>query len=197
MDHPLRCRCGTLRGYVSRSGKTSRAVCYCKDCQAYAQVLGRSDILDERGGTDVVATLPRYVTLTQGMEALACLSLTPNGLLRWYTSCCDTPVANTPRNFKVSYVGLVHTCLEDPSVTLDSSFGSARMRVNTQSARGKTNSTPIRTLACVLRLLTSLIGARVDGSYKVTPFFIPDRGMPIMPPRVLTADERARVMNAL
>lgn len=198
MDHPLHCRCGTLRGCVSHSGKANRAVCYCKDCQAYAHALGRSgDILDEMGGTDVVATLAKYVTFTQGIEALACLSLSPNGLLRWYAKCCDTPVGNTSRNAKVSYVGLVHTCLEDPSATLESSFGPVRMRVNTQSARGKPNSTPIRTVACVVRLATSLLRARLDGGYKVTPFFLPERGTPVVPPRVLTADERARVMNAL
>lgn len=183
---------------MSHSGKANRAVCYCKDCQAYAHALGRSgDILDEMGGTDVVATLAKYVTFTQGIEALACLSLSPNGLLRWYAKCCDTPVGNTSRNAKVSYVGLVHTCLEDPSATLESSFGPVRMRVNTQSARGKPNSTPIRTVACVVRLATSLLRARLDGGYKVTPFFLPERGTPVVPPRVLTADERARVMNAL
>jgi hypothetical protein len=198
MNHPLHCRCGTLRGYISHPRKANRAVCYCKDCQAYAHVLGRSgDVLDEMGGTDVIATLAKYVAFTQGIEALACLSLSPNGLLRWYANCCDTPVGNTPRNAKVSYVGLVHTCLEDPSTTLESSFGPVRMRVNTQSARGKPNSTPIRTAACVVRLATSLLRARLDGGYKATPFFLPERGTPVAPPRVLTADERARVMNAL
>jgi Family of unknown function (DUF6151) len=77
MNHPLRCRCETLKGYVSHPEKVSRGVCYCKDCQAYAHFLGKTgDILDEMGGTDVVATLPEYVAFTQGFEALACMSLT-------------------------------------------------------------------------------------------------------------------------
>jgi hypothetical protein len=198
MNHPLRCRCGTLKGYVSRPEKASRGVCYCKDCQAFAHFLGKTgDILDEMGGTDVVATLPKYVTFTQGVEVLACMSLTENGLLRWYSSCCNTPIGNTPRDFKVSHVGLVHTCLEDPSRTLESSFGLVRMRVNTKNAKGKPKLMPISTIGSILRFLGSLIRARLDGSYKYTPFFAPDRGIPVVPPKVLTSRERERVMNAV
>ena len=196
MNHPLRCRCGTLKGNVSHTNKANRGVCYCRDCQAFAHFLGKSgDILDEMVGTDVVATLPKYVTFTQGLEVLACMSLTKNGLLRWYASCCNTPIGNTPRDFKVSYVGLVHTCLEDPSRTLESSFGPVRMRVNTKNARGRPKSMPISTIAAVVPFLGSLIRTRLDGSYKRTPFFAPDRGIPVSPPKVLTGSERERVMN--
>ena len=86
--------------------------CYCRDCQAFAHALGNPGaILDKLGGTDIVATLQQYVTFTKGTEALACLSLSERGLLRWYANCCNTPIANTARNPKLSYVGLVHTCL--------------------------------------------------------------------------------------
>ena len=198
MNHPLRCRCGTLKGYVSHPEKVSRGVCYCKDCQAFAHFLGTpGDILDEMGGTDVVATLPKYVTITQGVGALACMSLTETGMLRWYASCCNTPIGNTPRDFKVSHVGLIHTCLEYPPRTLEGSFGPVRMRVNTKHAKGKPKSMPISTIASVLRFMSSLIRARLDGSYKNTPFFDPDRGTPFVPPKVLTGSERERVMNAV
>ena len=198
MNHPLRCRCGTLKGYVSHPEKVSRGVCYCRDCQAFAHFLGTTgDILDGMGGTDIVATLPKYVTFTQGVDALACMSLTETGMLRWYASCCNTPIGNTPRDFKVSHVGLIHTCLEDPPRTLESSFGPVRMRVNTKHAKGKPKLMPISTIASVLRFMSSLIRARLDGSYKSTPFFDPDRGTPFVPPKVLTSSERERVMNAV
>ena len=198
MNHPLQCRCGTLQGYVSHPERVSRGVCYCKDCQAFAHFLGTTgDILDEMGGTDVVATLPKYVTFTKGVEALACMSLTEKGFLRWYARCCNTPIGNTPRDFKVSHVGLVHTCLEDPPRTLENAFGPVRMRVNTKHAKGKPKLMPISTIASILRFLSSLIRARVDGSYTSTPFFTPDRGTPVVPPKVLTCSERERVMNAV
>lgn len=198
MNHPLRCRCGTLRGYVSHPEKVSRGVCYCKDCQAFAHFLGKTDdILDEMGGTDVIATLPKYLSFTQGFKTLACMSLTDAGMLRWYASCCNTPIGNTPRDFKTSHVGLIHTCLEDPSRSLESSFGPVRMRVNTKHAKGKPESMPISTVASILRFMGSLIRARLDGSYKSTPFFTPDRGTPVVPPKVLTSAERERVMDAV
>jgi hypothetical protein len=186
-----------LKGHISHPEKVSRGVCYCKDCQAFAQFLGApSDILDEMGGTDVVATLPKYVTFTQGMEALTCMSLTENGMLRWYTSCCNTPICNTPRDFKFSHVGLIHTCLANPTRTLDESFGPVRMRVNTKHAKGKPQSMPISTIASIIRFLSSVIRARLDGSYRHTPFFASDRGTPIVTPKVLSNDERERLMHA-
>ena len=90
MNHPLRCRCGTVRGWVSKPDRAmGRAVCYCKDCQAYGHFLGKpAEVLDALGGSDVVATHPKHVTLTHGRDAIACMSLSPKGLLRWYASCC-------------------------------------------------------------------------------------------------------------
>jgi len=173
-------------------------VCYCKDCQAFAHFLGKTgDILDEMGGTDVMATLPKYVTFTRGLEVLACMSLTEAGMLRWYASCCNTPIGNTPRDFKTSHVGLIHTCLEDPSRTLQGSFGPVRMRVNTKHAKGKPKSMPLSTVTSILRFMSSLIRARLDGSYKSTPFFNSDRGTPVVPPKVLTRNERQRIMDAV
>lgn len=195
MSHPIRCRCGTLTGYVSHPGRARRGVCYCRDCQTYANFLNRKGgILDDMGGTDVVATLQKHVSLTRGIEALACVSLTRNGLLRWYAGCCDTPIGNTTRDFRLSYIGLVHTCLHDASGSMDSVFGPVRMRVNTKSAKGRVQPTPFGTLAAVLGLSSSLIRARLDGSYRRTPFFDPVQGAPVVSPRILTASERERAM---
>ena len=74
--HPLGCRCGTLRGHVVLPA-FGRAVCYCKDCRAYACFLRREqEVLDEAGGTQIVATLPRRVRFEhEGLDALACMSL--------------------------------------------------------------------------------------------------------------------------
>ena len=92
MNHSLRCRCGTLRGYVSHPEDVNRGVCYCKDCQAFAHFLETADsVLDSAGGTEVIQTTPANVTITQGQSKLACVRLRNKGLLRWYTSCCKTP----------------------------------------------------------------------------------------------------------
>jgi hypothetical protein len=197
MNHPLRCRCGKVQGTVSHPEKVNRGVCYCRDCQAYAHALGTEGILDKLGGTDVVATLPQYVAITKGTEFLACLSLTENGLLRWYARCCNTPIGNTQRNYKFSFVGLVHNCLEHSSTTLDGSFGPVRMRVNTKHAKGTPESMRLSTFTSVIRFLASVLRARLDGGYKRTPFFDPLRGTPVVTPRVLSASERERALNAV
>lgn len=198
MIHPLRCRCGTLKGTVSHPEKVSRGVCYCRDCQAFAHFLGKpGDVLDSMGGTDVVATLPKYVSFTQGLDQLACMSLTDKGMYRWYARCCDTAIGNTARDIKLCHVGLIHTCLEDVSRSLDESFGPVRMRVNTKYAKGKPQAMPVSTIKAVLRFMKSLLGARLDGSYRTNPFFMPGGEGPIVTPKVLTRGEWEQLMKAV
>lgn len=192
MNHPLRCRCSTLQGFVLPSATATRAVCYCKDCQAYARFLRTPGVLDTCGGTEVVASLPKHVHFTGGHEALACLSLSPRGILRWYADCCNTPIGNTPRNPKISYVGLVRSCLEVHSPSLESSFGPLRMAVNTKSASGKVRSTPAGSVMGVLTLMTALLGGRLSGAYRENPFFRTGSATPIRQPYVLSQAERER-----
>ena len=198
MSHPIQCRCGTLKGYVSRSDGANRCVCYCRDCQAFAHFLGRAgEILDSNGGTDVVQTRAVNVVFTEGREALACMRLTPNGLLRWYSTCCNTPVGNTLANSKVSFVGLVHSCLEGTGPTLEVSFGPVQAYVNTQRTKGGVKSSPLALVAVILRVIVMVAGARMNGSYKRSPFFAADTGVPIVAPKVLSPDEREQLMSTL
>ena len=197
MDHPLQCQCGTLKGYVSPPDMANRGVCYCKDCQAFANFLGRPGdaVLNELGGTEIVATLPKHVHFTQGLEALVCMSLSDHGLLRWYASCCNTPIGNTPRDFKTSYVGLIHSCLSKRAPSLQESFGPVRMVLQTKSAKGQVKSTPMRNFVTLLKIMKAVFATRISGTYKRNPFFIDDSGAPIKKPRELTTAERARVTS--
>jgi hypothetical protein len=198
LNHPLQCRCGAVKGYVTDPQLANRAVCYCRDCQAFAHFLGRAgDILDSQGGTDVIQTLPARVNFTGGREALACMRLSNNGLIRWYTTCCKTPIGNTLPNFRMSFVGLIHSCLENADVSLDSSFGPVRMRVNTKSAKGTEAPKTFGATSGILRVLAMVARARIDGSYKRTAFFAVDSGAPIASPRVLSQGERASLLDAV
>ena len=173
-----------------------RAVCYCKDCKAFAHFLKRADtVLDEHGGTAIVATIPKQVHFTQGLEALATMSLSDHGLLRWYARCCNTPIGNTPRDFKMPYVGLIESCLKSDSPSLQESFGPVRMVLNTKSARGRVKSTPVNNLATMLVVMKWVIGTRLSGAYKRNPFFGTEMGTPVARPRELTKAERERVTN--
>jgi hypothetical protein len=197
-DHPLQCRCGRLAGVVAQAAKVTRATRYCRDCQAYAHALGNPKaILDRIGGTDIVATLQQHIGLTRGTESLACLSLSERGLLRWYAGCCNTPIANTTRNRKLSYVGLVHTCLGPSQHSLDAAFGPTSMPVNTKHAKAPVATNALSALTSIASIFASVARARLNGTYKQSPFFVAPLGKPLVAPRVLSAAERERAMNAI
>lgn len=189
--HPLQCECGTVRGQIEHAERANRGLCYCTDCQAYAHFLERASIvLDAQGGSQVVATQPRFVHFTAGIDAIACMSLSERGLLRWYASCCNTPIGNTPRDRKVAYVGLLHNCLVAQPAQLESAFGPVNVVLNTQSAKGEVQAaTPLRNAKAIVRLGTTLLRARWSGTYRSNPFFTAE-GVPIKPARVLTRAER-------
>jgi hypothetical protein len=197
MNHPLQCRCGTVRGDLSHTTTVNRCICYCRDCQAFAHFLGKADeILDAQGGTDVMQTRPANLTFTQGQDALACMRLSPKGLLRWYAACCNTPIGNTVANYRMPFVGLVHSCLEGTGASLDQSFGPVRARVNTQSAKGEVPSGSGGMMSAILPFLALVARPLIDGSYKRTPFFSADTGAPIVTPKVLSPSERQRLKSA-
>ncbi len=198
MSHPLRCSCGTLKGYVVHPERVNRVVCYCRDCQAFAHFLGRqTDILDVQGGSDVIQTIPANVVLTAGSEALACMRLTDKGLLRWYAKCCNTPIGNTLANHRVSFVGLLHNVLDNSGKSLDGSFGPVRMWSFTKSAKRPVEVPSLSLIVGIGRFAAMVIRARIDGSYLRTPFFVTSTGAPIVTPQVLSAGERERLRNAV
>lgn len=189
--HLIRCRCGAFQAKLTRPRAGVRAVCYCRDCRAFARFLGPPEgMLDAMGGTDIVAVRPRQITFTQGNDRLVCMSLSKGGTLRWYTSCCKTPIGNTPRDVRVSHVGLVHTCLGAEKHSLEESFGPVRMRVNAKSAAGKPPANaPVAFAVAAIRYVAAMAYSRLSGKYRINPFFRPD-GQPLVAPSVVTPDER-------
>jgi len=181
-DQQIRCRCGTLQGTLAEAAWSNRVICYCDDCQAFPAALGCADtVLDARGGTDIVQTGPRFVAFTQGRDQLACLRLTPKGPLRWYAKCCNTPIGNTPANPKFAFVGLLHSCLGSPA-ELDRVFGPPRMEVFTKFALGEPKPKQRLPVLGGLAFVGHLLGARLRGSYRMTPFF-DHHGEPVAQPR--------------
>lgn len=106
---------------------------------------------------------------------------------------CDllqTPIGNTPRDPKVSYFGVVKACLPDSEQALTQRLGVAGCRVNTESARGEVNKTPLASAVAIARIGAMIIGARLTGKYKSNPFFKPDSSIPVVTPHVLSEEER-------
>lgn len=197
MAHRFQCRCGKLQGEIAQPAPALRAVCYCRDCQAYAHLLGEPQrVLDAQGGTDIVAMQSSNVRLTAGQEWLACLSLSPRGLLRWYAGCCRTPIANTPRDWKLPYAGMVHSCLERPQ-PIEPSFPAVQLQVNTGSAHGPVPRVgKLSGMARLARLMLRLLAARARGAYRQTPFFDAN-GAPVVEVKVAEREAVAQAKRAV
>jgi hypothetical protein len=112
----LSCHCGKLRGRLTRVAPEtgSLVICYCRDCRAYARHLGAHAALDGHGGTEIYQTTPDNIEIEQGAEHLAALRLSEKGLIRWYASCCRTPVANTLARPGFAFAGMPVVVFPEP-----------------------------------------------------------------------------------
>ena len=188
-DLQISCTCGGLQG-VARAVSGSagnRLVCYCDDCQSFAEFLGRADdILDAHGGTDIFQMSPAHLKIARGVERLACMRLTPNGLLRWYADCCKTPIGNTLPTPQLPFVGLIHSCMAVSKQSLDDIIGPVRAGVHGRFARGdraEISAHDRESLSVLVRGVRKLIWWRLKGDRKRTPFF-DETGTPAVEPRV-------------
>lgn len=180
----VHCRCGTLRGSLRYESPSAgfRVVCYCDDCQAFAHYLGdEGPILDANGGTDILQLSPARLRIEQGAEQLACVRVTPKGPYRWYARCCRTPVGNTLATHRVPFLGLIHSCVDTGGRTRDEVLGPVTLRIMAKFATG---TLPTRDahqtfpLSHLLRIGSAILGWRLRGDHKRSPFFEVATGAP-------------------
>lgn len=191
--HSLRCNCGLVQGQVEGKGISNRLICYCSSCQAFAKFLGAPhEVLDPHGGTEIIQLAASRVSLSNGAEHIAAIRLTDQGMLRWYASCCHTPLGNTLPNYKFGLVGLIHNCLS--SQALEPSFGTLRARLNSAEAVGEPKPSAHGLIATIARIVAIVLPKRLSGGYRHTPFFS-ECGAPIVEPRILLASELAQLKS--
>jgi hypothetical protein len=116
---PLECRCKKVIGEMDWSpGRGNNIICFCDDCQTFAFFLDPSgENLTSNGGSEIVQVTPSRVVFKEGKEHIKCLKLGPKGLIRWYTSCCKTPIANTI-NLKMPFYGVYHHLINFSQLSL-------------------------------------------------------------------------------
>jgi hypothetical protein len=196
LDLPLRCQCGLMRGVARRISPSAglRFICYCKDCQAFARFLDQTDALDPAGGTDIFHMPPARVTLTAGADALRCLRLSSK-VLRWYSECCRTPIANTPAAPGFPVIGMVHSFMDHDADdrSRDEALGPPLCRIFERSAVGPIppDAPAPPSIGVFARRTSKLLGWWVRGLGWPTPFFDDRTKAPRAVPRVLTESERA------
>jgi hypothetical protein len=188
----LRCRCGEVRGWVAdASARTvNRVVCYCDDCQAFAHQLGRADLLDAHGGSDIVQLAPASITFVQGQDRIVGLRLTPKGLFRWHTSCCHTPVGNT-LGPAIPFVGIVAQAFDNGTQRPDDVFGKPIGAIFGKYAIGEAPAGSTRmNLSLMLRAIRMVLGWRLRGRAWPNPFLARETRVPIYPVTVLSPAQR-------
>jgi hypothetical protein len=148
--------------------------------------LGRADLLDASGGSELYVTTPSSLKLTSGIAALRCLRLSDKGMLRWHSACCNTPLANTRAVPGLPFVSIHRSFIE---LNDGRSLGPMK-HVQTRYA---TRPLPAgakqwQALAMIAETLTFLCVGRLRGAHRPNPMF--DGGLPLVTPRVLSAEER-------
>ena len=190
----LACTCGKLRGHaIDLSPKTGvHLVCMCKDCQAFARFLGREDeLLDSNGGSEVFQSTPSQIKLEVGLEHLACVRLSPKGLLRWYASCCDTPVANTAPAPGVPFASLVCAFIKGQPQEREAALGPIKLRTFARDGYGSIPKDAQEKFAftSMIPAIFWILGNKIKGKARPSPFFDENRQM-VVEPRILSKEER-------
>lgn len=188
----IKCDCGRFQAELKAFPKATpgRLMCYCDDCQMYLMELGRTDLLDAAGGTEVIPAYPTDVEIVQGKEHLKCTRLSATGMQRWSTTCCNSPVANTRPGS--SWLG-VHRNMytaSDPGV-LERALGEIKGRIMGKFAKGPTPpGTPAKmNLKAAIPVLPYMVKGALGGKGKTSPFLGKD-GTPLATCRTLSETER-------
>ena len=186
-DIQFSCKCGTLKGTLRgahpRSG--THAECFCADCRAAEIHLGQPDPAPNPVG--IFQTTPDRIQLDAGHDKLAVFSFGEKNLLRWYASCCGAPLFNTMRTPKFAFVGIRTNRLDDTG-PLGPIVGRGFIPVK----GGKPKHEGLSYL--ILGMATRVIGARLSGRWKQTPFFDTNTLTPVRDIQVLPKDTRASLL---
>ncbi|MEO1028694.1 MAG: DUF6151 family protein [Pseudomonadota bacterium] len=201
MSHDLEtsCRCGKVQYRIVNATPEKflgRGVCYCEDCQSFAHYLGdASTVLDERGGTEVFQTQPRFLEFTSGIDQLAAMRLSNRGPIRWYAKCCNSPIGNSVPTRAVAFTGLI-TRPGQLSAADDTAIGGEKIAIFPDLAKGGPDPALKQTSMAwlVIKNIFVAAGAFLMGRHKKTPFFTDD-GRPIVDPEILNDDEREALLK--
>lgn len=179
------CDCGEVRLRVGLAG-AARVVCHCRDCRAFLVHLDHAHLLDAAGGTSVVQTLPERVEIVSGRDRIGCLYLSGPGRLRWFATCCRTPLGFTFRSRWVPYLSIV-----DGGFSASDGLGPVQAHAHRRQATARI----IQDTGNMKRVMTGM-ALRAARSYLTAgPWRSPFRtmgGAPIAEPQPLGAAERAR-----
>ena len=182
------CDCGKVEIRVGLAN-AARVVCYCADCRAFARYLNHTDILTRAGGSEVVQTLPERLEFLTGKEHLACLNMTGRDRLRWFASCCKTPLGTTLSSRFIPYIRVLAAGFED-ATAIGPIIAHAHRKHATARIEGDMGSMKQAMAGMAWRAATSFITL---GPWR-SPFLASD-GAPVAEVQHLSDTDRARAYD--
>lgn len=160
------CRCGAFAAEIDPKGGT-RAVCYCRSCQRFAALTDATDSLDDYAGSDLFQVAPENARITKGSDKLTWIRLTAKGPLRWHTTCCNTPFANTLATPSVPFLTIMTHRFSDPEAV-----GPVVIRVFRREATGRVPDDGTGgTLPLLLAFVPRAVKSRLTGGWRRNPLF--------------------------
>ena len=171
-DARLNCQCGTVKGLVTDASPrtVNRVVCYCDDCQAFARFLGRPDLLDQAGGSDIIQIAASHLTIHTGKHNIRGVRLSDAGAYRWYACCCNTPLGNMA-NMTTPALGIHSAAFREPEQNLDLLFGQPLGGIRGEYAIGDappgSSGVPV---PLMLRAVPKVLMWKVRGKGSPNPF---------------------------
>lgn len=188
----IQCNCGKFQAELVAfpKGTPGRLMCYCDDCQCYLIHLGRTDLLDPSGGTEIIPVYPADLTIVSGADQLTCTQLAPNHIYRFSTKCCKSPVGNIRPGTPWFGVQRNMYAAKDPRL-LEKTLGKIRARIMGKFAKGPVPpGTPDKmNFSAALSVLPFMLNGKLRGKDKPSAFFKAD-GTPLVSPKVLSKAER-------
>jgi hypothetical protein len=187
------CRCGSLAGHLHPGALRHglRLTCHCNDCHAAERYHSRAHDREEPvRGVALYQTHPDFVHFDTRTEHLAVMRLGPNGLMRWYASCCGTPICNTLAKPTLPFVGVCVNTLDTPEA-LGKVKAEGFLPSRTPGGQPRHRGAARLVYGVFSRMITSL----VTGRWRNTPFFDTDTRTPRADPMVLTKSERAALYD--
>lgn len=187
----FRCGCGAVQGRVLNASPNAvnRIVCYCDDCQAFAHHLGRADLLDARGGSDLVQLAPSTLRFERGTEHITGIRLGPKGMYRWYASCCNTPLGNTLTP-AIPFVGVLSVVFQHSPGGVVQRFGPASAAVLGKFANPPLPESKRAQLLLIARAIRKVLGWKLGGGGWPNPFFERGTRTPKYPVSTLSPAQR-------
>ncbi|WP_341711845.1 DUF6151 family protein [Erythrobacter sp.] len=181
------CQCGAVTGTLAQAGPRSgdHVVCHCVDCQKFASVLSaEARILGDFGGTALYQSRCAAMSISSGKDKLACMHLTEKPTLRWYASCCNTPMFNTYANGRVPYITtLLANCIPgEVERHIGPAVGHLFLPFEAQS---RADLVPMSFSQLIRRFVLRMIKDLVAGDRKKSALFDPLTLEPIAKPQEL------------